>query len=72
MDFIRTKNDSDTVWVQNNDIENALRLLHKQLTGNKSFKEIKKPRKTKHHRQRRQFKRLKMYQSKKIIAMYGE
>jgi len=61
MSMIIYQNDQPVVFVWNNNIEGALKLLHRRMGGSRPFKEIKKPRKSKHLREQRQNKRLRMY-----------
>ncbi len=58
------RNDGLTVPVKLNDIDEAFLLLRKQAGSLTSFRQIRKPRKTERHRQRKEEKRLKAAEDK--------
>ncbi len=60
MQTIRSQNDSPEIIVWNNNVEDASRLLRMRVNNSKSFKEIRKPRKSIALRQKRQLKRVRM------------
>ena len=68
MHRIIKQKDKPEVFVWNNNIEQALRLLHKQMGVSRSFKETRRPRKSKHLRQRRQDKRRRMYRDREYAV----
>lgn len=60
--------DKPEVFVWNNNIEQALRLLRKQMGVSRPFKETRMPRKSKHLRQRRQDRRSRMYRNREFAV----
>jgi len=64
MQPVSSQNDSFSVLVWDNNIEEALKSLHKQTGNSRSFKEIRKPRKSLKLQHRRQIRRLKMFQKR--------
>jgi len=61
-------NDTPAVFVWNKNIDAAFKLLCQRTGGSKSFKEIRKPRKSETLRQQRQNKRLRMYINREVIV----